>query len=185
MEDEDIIELFFLRDEAAISRTELKYGAKIRLAADAVLRNAEDAEECVNDAYLALWNSIPPEKPRNLCAYLTRTVRNVCIDRLKNRDAQKRGGGAVSEAIDELAEILPSSEDVENEVETRELSREISAFLRTLSKSDRLIFMYRYWLVLPTAEISRRLGFKDSRVRSSLSRTRLKLKKHLEKEGLI
>ncbi len=185
VEDREIVEMFFGRDEAAIGAIRLKYGALCHNVADAVLKNNEDAEECVNDAYLALWNRIPPEKPQNLCAYLMKTVRNICIDRLKSRDAQKRGGGSVSETIDELAELLPSDNSVENEIETRELSHEISAFLRTITKDDRLIFTYRYWLALPTAEIARRLGFSDSRVRSSLSRTRRKLKKHLEKEGFL
>lgn len=185
MEDREIIELFFRREQQAVRETDKKYGVRCRGIADGILQNREDAEECVSDTYMAAWNSIPPTRPASFKAYIFRIVRNISVNRAKERLAAKRGGGNLEAALDELEGCLASNYSLEGEYEAKELAREINKFLRTLSKDDRLIFMHRYWLVLTTREIADRLEMTESKVRTSLSRTRDKLRRHLKKEGLI
>jgi len=185
MEDRKIIQLYRQRNQAAIEETDRKYGAGCRRMSMDILRCREDAEECVNDGYLALWKSIPPQYPQSLGAYLYRTVRNFCFDRLREAAALKRGRGELQIMLDELEGCLTSGESVEKQYEAKELSEEINRFLSSLSKDDRVIFNCRYWLGLPTAEIAARMKAKDSKVRTSLHRSRKKLREHLEKEGLL
>ncbi len=185
MEDRIIINLFWQRDQNAIEETDNKYGETCRYIARSILTSREDAEECVDDTYMAVWDSIPPQRPVHLSAFLYRIVRNLSFNRLKERYTQKRGGGELDLALDELEDCVASDYSVEREFETKELVKEINDFLFSLSKDDRIIFSYRYWLMLPTAEIAERLGFKESKVRTSLSRSRKKLRNHLIKEGLI
>ncbi len=185
MEDRKILELFFKRDETAIEECDKKYGVRCRGVARSVLPSPEDAEECVSDTYLAAWNSIPPQHPLSLSAYLCRLTRNIGIDRLKALTAQKRGGNELTAVLDELAECVASPGSVEGELEARELGREINRFLHSLSQQDRSVFVCRYWLLLPSASVAARLGMKDAAVRMSLMRTRKKLQKFLSEEGLI
>lgn len=185
MEDRKIIDLFWQRKQTAIEETDRKYGNICRAIANGILSNREDAEECVDDTYMAAWDSIPPQRPVHLSAFLYRIVRNLSFNRLKERYAQKRGGGELDAVFDELEDCVASDFSVERAFETKELVKEINDFLLSLSKDDRIIFSYRYWLMLPTAEIAERLGFKESKVRTSLSRSRKKLRNHLIKEGLI
>ena len=185
MEDSTIIDLFWQRDQAAIEETDRKYGNTCRAIANGILSSREDAEECVDDTYMAVWDSIPPQRPEHLSAFLYRIVRNLSFNRLKERYTQKRGGRELDAVLDELEDCVASDLSVERAFETKELVREINGFLFSLSKDDRLIFSYRYWLMLPTAEIAQRLGFRESKVRTSLSRSRKRLRDHLIREGLI
>lgn len=185
MDDIKIIELFHLRDDRAISETDIKYGPGCRRIAWDILSDREDAEECVDDTYLALWNRIPPDCPRNYPAFVYRLLRNLSINRLRERMAVKRGGGELPLALEELEAVLGSDRTPEREYEARELEKEIRAFLSSLSRDERLIFMGRYWLMQPTAEIAKRLGFSEGKVRTSLHRSRKKLHSHLSREGFI
>ena len=185
MEDTRIIELYWLRDETAIGETDRKYGTRCRGIASDVLQSREDAEECVNDTYLAVWNAIPPQRPANFCAYICRVTRNLSLDRVRRALARKRGGGEAALVLDEIAPFVASRVSVERDYEAKELVAAVNAFLRTLSADDRVIFTARYWLMLPVAEIARRLGAKESRVTTSLHRSRKKLKRYLQEEELI
>ena len=185
MEDRKIIDLFWRRDQAAIDETDKKYGSNCHSIAFGILASREDAEECVDDTYMAAWNSIPPHRPEYLSAYLYRIVRNMGFDRIKERNTQKRGSGELALVLDELEDCVASNSSVEHDFEIKELAREINRFLSSLPKDDRVIFSYRYWLTLPTAEIAKRLCFKEGKVRMSLSRSRKKLRDYLIKEGLI
>lgn len=185
MEDIKIIDLFWQRDTAAIDETDKKYGQNCYRISRNILKNREDAEECVDDSYLSVWNSIPPNRPDSLAAYLYRIVRNCSFNRLKERLAQKRGGGETRLILDELEGCIASDFSVEKDFEAKELAEHINSFLYSLSKDDRVIFTCRYWLMLQTNEIAKRLGFSESKVRTSLHRSRKKLHKHLVKEELI
>ncbi len=183
MDDEKIIELYWRRDETAIACTDEKYGRLCRKISDDILSSREDSEECVADTYLALWNCIPPQHPSRFRAFIAAVTRNLSLKRLRSRAALKNGGADL--ALEELGETLASSAAVEREYERRELTQAIDGFLRTLSADDRNIFICRYWLFSPTADIAARLGFSQSKVTTSLYRTRQKLRTYLEKEELI
>lgn len=185
MEDEKIIELFWQRNQAALLEVQEKYGRYCRKTAQNILRSREDAEECVNDAYLALWQSIPPKRPPNLFAYLVSITRNNCFKALRRQNARKRGGGEYALALEELSELVPARDTVEGEFDARLLAEELDAFIGALSYDDRMIFLGRYWLVMPIAEIAQRLHFTKSKVKSSLFRSRQKLEKYLVKEEYI
>ena len=189
MEDSFIIDLYWRRDEQAIAETERKYGGACEGIARRFLPAAEDAEEIVQDAYLSLWNTIPPQRPEHLGAYLFRTVRNAAFSRFRADRAQKRGGGQGAEldpaALDELAECVAGRDNVEQIVEARELSHAVNAFLHTLSRNDRIIFTARYYLALPAPAIAERLGCREGRVHTSLCRIRKKLRNYLIKEELL
>lgn len=185
MEDTLIVQLFWKRDEEAITQCERKYGRQCRGIARDILCNDEDSEECVNDAFCAAWDSIPPSKPSYLGAYLYRIVRNISLNRLKEQRSQKRGGGELTAVLDELSDCLSSGRSVEREYEQRELVCAINEFLFTLPKNERVIFTARYYLFLPTKLIAQRTGFGKSRINTSLHRTRKKLNAYLKKEGLL
>lgn len=185
MDDNEIIDLYWSRDQAAIEETDKKYGSNCHRIANDILSSLEDSEECVDDTYMAAWNSIPPQRPLHLSAYLYRIVRNFCFIRLRELHAQKRGGGKLDLILDELEECVEAPSSVEKEYEAKELTEEIEKFLHSLSKDDRRIFVHRYWLTLPSKDIASRLGFKESKVNTSLHRSRIKLREHLLKEGMI
>lgn len=185
MDDRKIVDLFWQRDQTAITETDRKYGRRCFGVSYGVLSDAQTAEECVNDSYLALWNSIPPQRPLHFSAFLYRIVRSVSFNRVKARYARKRGGGESELVYDELDECLASDFSVESELEAKELKEHINRFLFTLSKDDRIIFACRYWLLLPIAEIAKRLGFSEARIKTSLYRSRKRLRDYLSKEGLI
>ncbi|MDY3860015.1 MAG: sigma-70 family RNA polymerase sigma factor [Candidatus Limivicinus sp.] len=185
MEDGKIIDLYWQRSQSAIEETDNKYGRQLRGISFNILSDSGDAEECLYDTYMALWNSLPPNRPRRLRAYAAAIVRNLSLKRVRDRCSKKRCCGELELALDELDGCLGSSYSVEREYEFRELAEEISKFLYTLSADDRRIFMCRYWAFAPVAEIAKKLGFPQSKVKSSLYRTRGKLQKYLTKEGLI
>ena len=185
MEDREIVRLCLERNSLAISESQNKYGAAMKRSAENILSSPEDSEECVNDAYLAAWKSIPPAEPRSLGAYLIGLTRNISISRLRERYAQKRGGGEYAVAFEELEEVISAGRNPEEEIESRELGLVINRFLSSLKEDDRVIFVSRYWLIEPVKEIARRLATSESRVKSSLYRSRNGLRKQLRKEGYL
>ena len=183
MEDAQIVDLFWQRSEDAVPQTELKYGGYCRAVAKNVLADARDAEECVNDTWLAAWNSMPTNRPASLPPYLGKITRNLALDRLAARRAAKRGGGEAPAVLDELAECLPGGEDPESTAEVKELADRINRFLRTLPETERLVFVSRYWYMAPIEETAARFGFTRAKTAAMLHRIRKKLRAQLMKEG--
>ena len=182
MDDRKIIELFEARSADAIEQTKIKYDPLCRGLAGKLLRSEEDVEECVNDAYLALWNAIPPAKPDPLSAFLAKITRNLAIKRLEQQQAQMRDSN-VTLSFDELDECLSGPEDPEQTVDAIALRQAITDFLQVQSKENRLIFLRRYFFFDSVREIARRYGISESKVKSSLMRTRNKLRTYLIEEG--
>lgn len=185
MEDERIIELYWQRSQDAIAQTDKKYGGLCHRISFSILSSVEDSEECVSDTYLAVWNSLPPQRPARLQTFVAAIVRNISISRVRERYSKKRGSGELALALDELDDCFPSEGSVEQELELKELVLSINEFLHSLSRDDRNIFVSRYWLLESTADIAARSGFSQSKVLSSLYHTRQKLQRFLTKEGLI
>ncbi len=185
MEDKDIVDLYWQRSERAIAETECKYGAYCRRLAERILRNSEDAEETVNDAWLRAWNAMPSDRPDHLGAYLGKLCRWLSLNRLRDRDRLRRGGGELTLALEELDELIPAASDTEREVERRELSRCIGNYVNQMREPERSVFLCRYWYLAPVKEIALAFGFGGSKVKSMLARSRKRLKNELEKEGLL
>lgn len=185
MEDRVIIELYEARDERAIRETADKYESYCMSIAENVLSLRADCEECVNDAYLKLWNSIPPQKPSCLRAYLAKIVRNICLTRHRENTAQKRGGGESVLPLHELDEILCDTVDIESEHDRAALCALINRSIRSLPKREQRIFVLRYFYMDSTKQIAAECGIKESNVLTILSRTRKKLREELEKGGYI
>lgn len=185
MEDKDILALYRARSEDAVAATEEKYGGLCRSVAQNILPSGEDAEECVNDAWLSAWNSIPPQQPDNLSAYLARLTRNAALDRFRHEHAGKRGAGEVPAALDELEECIPGRGGVEEALDARDLTAAIEKFLRAQPPLQRNMFLRRYWYLCPVGEIARDWGMTRSRAASILHRTRSALKRYLEQEGFL
>lgn len=181
MDDKRIVELFFSRSESAIKHTEQKYGAYCRAIAYNVLRNHSDAEECVNDAYLDLWNSIPPNSPKNLKSFVGVITRRIALDRYDYNKADKRSH-TVGVAVDEFYECIPETE--EGAMEEIIFCEMMNEFLSSLDKKSRIVFMQKYWYFCSVKEISDNLGLGESNVKVTLHRVRAKLRKFLEKEGV-
>ena len=177
MEDEAIVALLWNRSPQAIEELDKKYGKLCRKLANNIVNSREDAEECVNDAYLGVWNAIPPARPHPLRAYLVKVVRNVAWKVCERRQAAKRSGCTV--ALEELEGCLTDGKTVEDEVEARELARLIEAFLDTLTAKERVIFMRRYGFLDSYGEIARRVGISEKNVSVRLSRMRRKLRDYL------
>ncbi len=184
MEDSKILDLFFERSEQAIMELDHTYGAAVRKTARNLLRDPQDVEECVNDAYLGVWNSIPPQRPAPLVSYVCRIARNLAVSRLRSETAAKRSS-SLDLVLEELEDCIPAKTDVEGELEARELVRVIDRFLEGLSYTDRYLFVRRYWFADPIREIAAQTGLRENRVSVRLFRLREKLRKHLQKEGLL
>ncbi len=182
MNDREIVELYFTRDEDAIAETQKKYGRLCHNIANRILCNEHDAEECVNDVYLGAWQAIPPNRPRSLCAYVARLARNIAIRRLKYRSAAKRAA-EVTISLDELEDIIPSDPDLES-LDDADLGRMISDFLLSQPDDVRNIFMRKYWYFDSVDEISEKFGYSESKVKSVLFRTRNKLREYLTEKGV-
>ena len=180
LNDSQIIALFFERSERAIEETAKKYDKICRHIATNILKDSQDVEECVNDTYLGAWNAIPPHEPSVLSAYLCKIARNCALKRYQYNHMQKRNAD-VSVSINELEDCLAQPNS--NHIETELLSQAIGAFLQTLSFENRTIFMRRYWFFDSIEDIATRFSMSESKVKSSLFRTRNKLKEHLMKEG--
>ena len=184
MTDERIVELFWSRDEAAIKETEKKYGDLCYYVISGILAVEEDREECMNDVLLAIWNSIPPKKPQNLRSYLGTAARNQALNRSRDANAWKRGREFATVGEDFLA-TLDDGTDLASEFEAKRAGEVINAFLGSLKKEDRKIFMMRFWLGLTYSQIAIQTGFGESRVMMSVSRSKIKLAERLKKEGII
>ena len=184
MTDTEIISLFFERSEQAITELDKKHGCAVARVARNILGNAQDTEECVNDTYLGTWNAIPPHRPSPLRTFVCRIARNLATKKYHANTAEKRNS-QYDLAIDELEEVLSDSHSVEEAVEAKELSAAINGFIATLNKSDRFIFMRRYWYSDPVQDIARMADSTTSSVTVRLFRIREKLRLYLEKEGLL
>lgn len=181
MQDNELLQLFLKRCEQAISETADKYGKYALYIADNILPSREDSEECVNDAYVSLWNTIPPAKPASLKAYLARTVRNISLDRLRKNDAKKRGSGVLGEVLDELKEA--AADTPETVSDANHLADLINGFVAGLEKQQRIVFVKRYWYLSPSKQIARECDISVSAVNTMLHRLRQQLKNYLEREG--
>ena len=184
MDDSTIVELYLSRDESAISRTEEKYGAKLRKIANQILNDLPASEECENDTYLKAWNLIPPNEPRTyLFSFLGRITRHIAIDLCRKRSSKKRSA-VFCELTREMEECLPSDQhDVESVVEAAELSRLLNRYLDHKSEEQQNVFVRRYWYFDTIPEISRRYGFSQSKVKMMLFRMREEVRALLGKEG--
>ena len=183
MTDEQIIQLYNIRSEQALVETAAKYGSYCRTIAFGILKNEEDAEECLSDTYLKAWSSIPPHQPSPLSAFLGKIARNTALNLYKRKSAQKRGGPQIPLVLEELRDGLEVTNTPEQIYEERELARVLNTFLASLQPQPRIIFMRRYWYLSSIKEIALDLGFSQSKVKMSLLRSRKQLKQILEKEG--
>ena len=184
MEDKEIVELYWQRSDLAISESERKYGRYCRAIARNICGSEEDAEECVNDTWLRAWNRMPSERPPLLSAFLGRITRNLAINRIKAENRIKRGGGEAPLVLDELAECVPGGTSPERALEEKELAEAVGRFVSALGETERTAFVLRYWYLAPLAAIAERLGCRESRVKSLLFRTRKRLARTLQEEGL-
>ena len=185
MNDNAIIELFFARSEQAIRELDDKYGKVCYSLSYNILNSRQDAEECVNDAYLGTWNAIPPARPNPLLAFLCRIVRNLSLMRYHADRAAKRGGGSCAVALEELEGCLASPRTVEGRIEEQELVRLIEDFLDTLSPENRVLLMRRYWFSDSYGEIAARTGLSEKNVSVRLTRIRKQLRNYFEERGVV
>ena len=183
MDDSQIIDLFFERSEQAIAELSQKYGRVLLGVAQNILNDRRDAEETVNDAYLGVWNTVPPERPVMLQSYACRIVRNLALKKYHANTAKKRNS-TYDAALDELSGCLPSDTDVESEFAAQETMRLINAFLSAQTKEDRMLFVRRYWYADSVGELAERFGIGKHTVSVRLSRLRARLKSYLAKEGV-
>lgn len=182
LEDSKIIELFFARVEQAIVELSVKYGTVCNRIARNILKNDLDAEECVNDTYLAAWNTIPPQKPEPLRTYIFRIVRNIAIAKYHANTSEKRNS-YYDVAFEELENCFAASVTVEQEISAKELSQQIDRFLAALDEESQVMFVRRYWYSDSISDIAERFKISNNNVSVRLSRIRDKLKTHLKKEG--
>ena len=185
MEDEKIIALFFARDEAAIAAVRNAYGGYCAQVARNLLDGEEDVEEVLSDTWLRAWETIPPNRPGNLKLYLARIARNVSFDRFRAQTRQKRGGGELPLALEELEGCISSMDTPEKAMEAAELTEQLNRFLSALPQTEQRVFVCRYWYLLSVDAIAQKFGFSQSKVKSMLSRTRGKLRKFLKKEEIV
>ena len=184
MDDEKIIELYWQRNENAISETKAKYGNYCYSIAYNILKNYEDAEECENDTYLEEWRTIPPQKPKILSAYLGTITRRKSIDKWRRKTADKRDG-EIQLSLQDLENYISDDKNISDEIIAEEMAKIISEFLRTLPEKECNVFLRRYWYFDSITEICNRYGYGQSKVKMMLKRTREKLFSYLEKEGML
>jgi len=180
MTDEQIVELYLDRNEAAITETRLAYGRLLQSVAFNILRNKQDAEECENETCLRAWNSIPPNRPQRLCAYLCKIARRLALDRYDYNNAAKRGTALPIEELEECLAAAGCAEDRLNESAFTEL---LNGFLAASDRDTRVIFVRRYWFGDSISDIAKHLHASESKVKTRISRTLKKLREHLKKEG--
>lgn len=183
MDDQQIVKLYWQRCDSAIRETSAKYGHYLMSIAFHILYDHEDAQECVNDTYYDAWNSMPPHRPEILATFLGKITRRISIDRWRYRNSQKHGGGELPLALEELQECITQESGPEEQLIHKELIAAINRFLGTLPKTQRQIFLCRYWYLDTIREIAGRFHYSESKVLSILFRTRNKLRMFLEKEG--
>ena len=185
LEDQDILDMYFKRDEAAITETRGKYGLRLFKVAKNILHINEDAEECVNDTLLKAWEAIPPVRPERFGAFLAKITRNLSINRWQAKAAARRGGGEVSLILDELADCIPATTGTpEAEYESGLVQEAVNSCLASMDKASRAVFVLRYFHNESIKGVSERFGMSESKVKSMLFRARKKLSAHLEKEGV-
>ena len=183
MDDKQIIELYNSRDEQAIKHTASKYGRYCFSVAKNILSSEQDCEECVNDTWNRVWNSIPPKQPNNFRLFLAKIVRNLAIDRVKREASQKRGSGEFKLALDEIADIASDEDTFEQKIEYDMLVKSLNDFLRRLPERERNIFINRYFYIVSVEDIAKKYSLSVTNVHKILSRTRIKLKEYLKAEG--
>lgn len=185
MDDEKIIELFFARNEQAIDELDMKYGKVCHKISYNILNNRLDAEECVNDTYLGMWNAIPPQRPNPLLAFVCKLVRRYSLMRHRANTAMKRNS-TYDVALNEIENCISTKERIEDTLEAKALARVIESFLDSLTEENRIIFMRRYWFSDSYEEIAKRMGMTEKNVSVRLTRTRKQLRNYLiEKEVLV
>mgnify|MGYP000280878860 CR=1 FL=1 len=185
MDDIKIIDLFFARSELAIEALDGKYGAICHNLSRSILKDQQDAEECVNDAYLGAWNAIPPVRPNPLLSYIVKIVRNISLKIYWRKEAAKRSGHYTI-ALEEIEGYIADQKTVEDEIEARELARIIEAFLDTLTVKERVIFMRRYWFSDSYKDIAEFMGLSEKNISVRLTRIREKMKQYLiEREVFV
>lgn len=185
MNDRQIVELYWQRDEEAIRASSSRYGGYCRRIAGNILGDWQDVDECLSDTWVGAWNAMPPHRPSVLSTFLGKITRRISINRWNGKKAGKRGNGEIPLALDELAEAVPSRDTPEHAVAAGELAESIDRFLASLPQTERDLFVCRYWFLAPIAELGGKFGFSQSKTKSALLRTRSKLKAHLEKEGFL
>ncbi len=182
-DDAKIIKLFWNRDEKALAEVSKAYGRFCSSIAGNILDNEQDVEECVNDAYLATWNTIPPQKPAFLAPFLGRITRNLAINRYKKNHAEKRGGGSSELILEELQEVIPGGISADSELIRKDMLEVINRFLSSLSPDKRKIFVRRYWYSDPISRIASATGLSENHIAVTLSRMRKTLHKLLSEGG--
>ena len=183
MEDQEIIEYYWNREERAIIESQNKYSGYCAAIAYRILSSVEDTDECVADTFFRAWNAIPPTRPDSLKLFLGRITRNLSLSRLRQRGREKRGAGQAELALEELLDCVASNGDPFSELEEKRLSETISAFLSALLPEKRRMFVLRYWYLYSIRDISQKTGAREGKIKSTLFRTRSMLREHLEKEG--
>ena len=184
MDDQEIIARFFARDEEGLAAAQERYGDYCAAVARNLLSDQRDQEECLSDTWLRAWNTIPPQRPRSLGAFLAKITRNLAIDFLRSGNTARRGGGQTTLALEELGECLPAPGRPEDHLEERETAALISRFLREQPQLDRVLFLRRYWYLDSVAALAERVSMNENTVKSRLHRTRLRLKEVLLREGV-
>ena len=185
MEDSNIISLYLARSEQAIQETDNKYGRYCFQIAWNILDNRQDGEECVSDTYLTAWKSIPPTRPNSLSAFLGKITRHIALDRWRRRSAEKRGGGEVQLALEELEDCIPGKDTPEDAFRQKEFRDGMNRFLGSLPERERAFFVSRYWYLRSVGEIAEKTGISPGSVKTQLCRTRKKLRFFLEQEDLL
>lgn len=183
MEDSRIIDLYWERSESAITETSNKYGRYCYFISHNILHSDEDAEECVNDTYLRAWNAMPPNHPNRLSVFLGKITRNLSLNKYKRLNAEKRGFGETSLVLSELNDSISSS-DLEQAADDLSLTEALNGFLAEQPRKKRILFVQRYWYLMPIRELAELHSSTESQTKSLLFRMRKDLKTHLEKEGI-
>ncbi len=183
MDDKTIIALYESRDETAVKETQKKYGGLCQYIAEQILSSREDAEECVNDAYVKAWNTIPPQKPESIGSYISMLTRQLSINRYKQNHRHKRGGGQIPLILEELQECIADKGDMPS-ADDMTLRDALNSFLGALPQRDRMVFMRRYWYTDEVEKIASDYGMTQGHVNVLLYRTRKKLQEYLEKEDI-
>lgn len=185
MDDASIVQLFWSRSEQALTAVSEKYGRFCHSIAHNILGSPEDAEECVNDAYLSLWNSIPPKRPSVIAPFLGRITRNLAINIYKKNHAEKRGSGEFALVLDDLSEVIQGSETADGELLQRELLDTVNSFLSSLSPEKRKIFVRRFWYADSIKDIAKRMNMTENNVSVTINRLKKQLRTLLVEGGLI
>lgn len=183
MDDCKIVDLYWARNESAISESDRKYGRMLQSLSYSLLNSREDAEECVNDTYLDAWQAMPEARPEFLGAFLSKITRRISIDRFRAKHREKRGG--IDNLMSELSECIPSGQTPEEELDNQRLSDEINDFLYAQQKEKRVMFILRYFYSKSVSEIADRLNVGESKVKTTLFRMRRELQERLEEQNLL